>query len=70
MLNFLPTDGKDYGYFSSCGYRENLERIDPTQDATATSMTGVTVAFFAPDKHPGHSGQVLVEWYSNAWKPR
>lgn len=66
MFNFLPRAGRLHGYIASPGRRLDLKRIDPDTPPEAKSLDGVTVAFFAPDRRPGGSGQRLVGWYRNA----
>ena len=63
MCNFLPVQGRVYGYVKASRHRTiNIERLGAQKDQR--SITGVLVIWTAPQ--PGGPGRKVIGWYKDA----
>lgn len=63
IFNFMPINGKYYGYVRSRGAL-NLQAIDQNCPDVADRLDGVLVVWVAT--HPKNGGRRIVGWYKNA----
>lgn len=63
IYNFMPINGKYYGYVRSGGVL-NLQAIDQDCPDVADRLDGVLVVWVAT--HPKNGGRRIVGWYKNA----